>query len=252
MKERQTLIAANWKMYKTPAESVEFCEAFLPKIAGKHDCEIALCPPFTSLAAVAPYCARAGLALGAQNVATEEEGACTGEVAARMLKAIGVTFVICGHSERRTVYGESNAVVRAKMLRVLANGMVPLLCIGEKLEEREGNGTFRVLETQLAECLKEIAWTPATLVVAYEPVWAIGTGKTASPEQAEEVHAFVREWLAREESPAQANGLRILYGGSVKPENTAELMARPDIDGALVGGASLKADSFAGIATYNT
>ena len=247
---RKPLIAGNWKMYKTPEESVAFVTDLIGHLGNRDDREVLVCPPFTSLPRVAPLCASSPVALGAQNCATEEDGAYTGEISAGMLKHIPVQYVICGHSERRNIFGETDAVVNRKVVRVTENGMCPILCVGEKLEEREANRTFQVVDTQLTGSLKNVHPEGRTLVIAYEPVWAIGTGRNATPPQAEEVHVFIREWLKKNCSPVAAEEIRILYGGSVKPDNIDSLMAMRNIDGALVGGASLKTDSFLRIIAY--
>ncbi|NPA48734.1 MAG: triose-phosphate isomerase [Thermodesulfobacteria bacterium] len=249
--KRRPLIAGNWKMHKTIAETLAYIEAFKPLVAGVEDRDIMLAPPFTALDAAQRALEGSRISLGAQNCHWEEEGAFTGEISARMLADIGVTYVILGHSERRHIFGETDEMIRQKVAAVLRHELVPILCIGETLEEREAGKTFSVLERQLKEGLKGLsAGDLKDLVIAYEPVWAIGTGKTASPEQAEEAHAFCRRLLAEMFGADFAEKIRILYGGSVKPENIVGLMARPDIDGALVGGASLKPDVFARIVCF--
>ena len=249
--KRRPLIAGNWKMHKTIAETLAYIEAFKPLVAGVEDRDIMLAPPFTALDAAQRALEGSRISLGAQNCHWEEEGAFTGEISARMLADIGVIYVILGHSERRHIFGETDEMIRQKVAAVLRHELVPILCIGETLEEREAGKTFSVLERQLKEGLKGLsAGDLKDLVIAYEPVWAIGTGKTASPEQAEEAHAFCRRLLAEMFGADFAEKIRILYGGSVKPENIVGLMARPDIDGALVGGASLKPDVFARIVCF--
>ncbi len=249
--KRRPLIAGNWKMHKTVAETLAYIEAFKPLVAGVEDRDIMLAPPFTALDAAQRALEGSPVALGAQNCHWEEEGAFTGEISARMLSDIGVSYVIIGHSERRHLFRETDEMIRKKIAAVLRHDLIPILCIGETLEEREAGKTLSVLERQLKEGLKDFsARDLKNLVVAYEPVWAIGTGKTATPEQAEEAHAFCRRILAEMFGADFAETVRILYGGSVKPENIVGLMARPDIDGALVGGASLKPDVFARIVCF--
>lgn len=247
---RKPILAANWKMHKTIAESVAFAQAFRSLVAGVSNAEIVVAPPFTALAAVARELAGSNVKLAAQNVHSEKQGAFTGEVAPPMLVEIGCAYAIVGHSERRAIFGESSAFVAKKAAALLGHGLLPIVCVGETLEERESGRTFAVLESQLTGSLAEIpAERAAEVVLAYEPVWAIGTGKTATPEIAQEAHAMIRTWLGKRFGGAAAQ-MRIQYGGSVKPENTAELMAQPDIDGALVGGASLDPASFARIVKY--
>ena len=249
--KRRPLIAGNWKMHKTVPETLAYIEAFKPLVAGVDDRDIMLAPPFTALDAAQRALEGTNIALGAQNCHWEEEGAFTGEVSPRMLADLGVTYVIIGHSERRHIFGETDEMIRRKVEAALRHELVPILCIGERLEEREAGKTLSVLERQLKEGLKGLSASDLRdLVVAYEPVWAIGTGKTATPEQAEEAHAFCRKLLAGMFGEEFAERARILYGGSVKPENVVGLMARPDIDGALVGGASLKPDVFARIVCF--
>ena len=229
-------------MYKTPAESAEFARALVKAIAPQADRDVLVCPPFTSLAPVADALAGSTVLLGAQNMGYEDEGPFTGEISAPMLKETGARYVILGHSERRNVFGENDELINKKMHKALSAGLIPILCVGEQLAEREDNRTFTVVERQLTGGLRNIAPNTGDIVIAYEPVWAIGTGRNASPEQAQEVHAFIRKQLKQDS--------RILYGGSVKPENVDTLMAQEDIDGALVGGASLKIDSFVRIINY--
>jgi triosephosphate isomerase len=249
---RTKLIAANWKMYKTPAEGCAFVEAFLPLIAGHTRDEIVLCPPFVDLPAVAAAVKGSRLALGAQNMSWEKEGAFTGEISAAMLLAAGCTHVIIGHSERRQYFGETDDTVNRKTEVALEAGLLPIMCVGEVIEEREAGLTEEVLRRQVARGLGGISGRKAggKLVIAYEPVWAIGTGKTATPEIAGEAHELIRHEVAKKLGEEVANGTRILYGGSVKPDNATALMSQPEIDGALVGGASLKPESFAAIVKY--
>jgi triosephosphate isomerase (TIM) len=255
--KRQPLIAANWKMYKTPAEAEGFLSAFLPLVearaeAGMHR-EIVICPPSTDLTFVLDAVRRSELhtrvRVGAQNMHFAEEGAYTGEISASMLKALHVTHVILGHSERRQYFAETDETVHLKLVAALNHRLVPIVCVGEHLEERENGKTGEVLCRQIKLALAQI--DPARLgplVVAYEPVWAIGTGRTATPQLAAEAHLMIRSEVARVAGRPVADGLRILYGGSVKPENAASLLNQPEIDGALVGGASLDPHSFARIA----
>jgi len=246
--ERIPLIVANWKMNKTVDESVDFVEEFLPLISGVGDVDTALAPPFLSLQPVAGALDGSRVALAAQNMHWEEAGAFTGEISPVMLKDIGCRYVILGHSERRQFFGEGDGEVSRKVQAALQEGIIPILCVGETLGERNYGKTFDTVGGQLSGALAEtVLETGLELVVAYEPVWAIGTGKTASPEEAQEVHAFARSQLGSAFGSDVAGRIRILYGGSVKPENAAALMKMTDIDGALVGGASLDPDSFAGI-----
>lgn len=247
---RRPLLAANWKMYKTTAEAQEFAKAFAPLVADVADVEVAIAPPFTALAALGSALVGTRVALAAQNVHSEEQGAYTGEISAGMLRELGCGYGIVGHSERRTLFGESSSAVAAKAAALLRHGIRPIVCVGESLEEREAGRTPRVIEAQIRESLASVpAERAEELVVAYEPIWAIGTGRTATPALAQEVHAQIRAEL-RARFGAAADAIRIQYGGSVKPENAAELMAQPDIDGALVGGASLEPQSFARIVRY--
>ena len=248
---RVPFIAGNWKMYKTAGEASAFVKEFLPLVAGVKGVEIVLAPPFLSLNVVASLTAGTNVGAASQNVHFAPEGAYTGEVSPVMVKDAGAKYAIVGHSERRQYFAETDESVNRKVKASLAAGLVPILCLGETLQEREAGKTFGVVERQLRAGFSEIAAVEAPkVVVAYEPVWAIGTGKTATKEQAQEVHAFLRRTL-KELFGDTALAIRILYGGSVKPENISELMAQPDIDGALVGGASLKAASFASIVKFN-
>jgi triosephosphate isomerase len=240
---KKTLIAGNWKMYKTPSESIDFVEKLIKNLKNYEDRDILICPPFTSLYPVSQIIKNSSVKLGAQNVYFENEGAFTGEISPIMLKDIGVEYVICGHSERRNIFGETDEIINKKVKKVTENGMRPILCVGEKLEEREKGQTFEVVENQIRNCLSNFK-DIEKLVIAYEPVWAIGTGKTALPQQAEEAHVFIRELIGKMYNNEIAENLIILYGGSVKPENIDQLMKEKDIDGVLVGGACLKIDSF--------
>ncbi|MBI5341991.1 MAG: triose-phosphate isomerase [Deltaproteobacteria bacterium] len=248
---RTPVIAGNWKMFKTAGESSVFVKEFLPLVAGIKGVEIVLAPSFLSLSAVAALTAGTNAGVASQNVHFAAEGAYTGEVSPGMVKDAGAKYAIVGHSERRQYFAETDESVNRKVKAALAAGLVPIMCLGETLTERESGKTFQVVERQLRAGLSEIAAATAPkVIVAYEPVWAIGTGKTATKEQAQEVHAFLRRIL-KELFGDAGLAIRILYGGSVKPENISELMAQPDIDGALVGGASLKAASFASIVKFN-
>jgi triosephosphate isomerase len=249
--KRKPLIVANWKMYKTSQETVAYAEAFVPLVAGHTRDEIVVCPPFLGLEPFALHVEGSGIFTGAQDMASEIEGAYTGEICAPMLRAVGVTHVILGHSERRHYYCETDWDVNRKLHASLRQGMVPIMCIGEVQEEREEGRTNDVLLRQLKIGLDGIkAEVAAPLVIAYEPIWAIGSGQSASPEIADETHAFIRGAVRERLGDAVADGMRILYGGSVKPENTAALMEKDEIDGALVGGASLDPESFAEIVKY--
>jgi triosephosphate isomerase len=248
---RTPLIAGNWKMYKTSGESASFVKEFLPMVTGVKGVEIVLAPPFQSLPLVASLTAGSNVGVASQNVHFAAEGAYTGEISPAMVKDTGAGYAIIGHSERRQYFAETDEAVGRKVDAVLAAGLVPILCLGETLAERESGKTFEVAERQLRAGLSGVDFAQGPkVVVAYEPVWAIGTGRTATPAQAQEVHAFLRGVLAELWGRGAAEAVRVLYGGSVKPENIAELMAQADIDGALVGGASLKAAAFAGIVKY--
>lgn len=249
---RTPLIAGNWKLFKTLAEATALIEGLKPLVKNLQGVEIVVAPVFTAISTVVAATDGSQIKVAAQDCYWEEEGAFTGEVSPRLLRDAGCSHVIIGHSERRQYFGETDETVNLKSRAALASGLTVLLCVGETLAQREAGDTFRVIEEQLSGGLKGI--TSADLqrvVIAYEPVWAIGTGKTASDEQAQEVHAFIRGLVTTLYSKADADAVRILYGGSVKPENIKGLMAQADIDGALVGGASLKPDSFAGIACFN-
>jgi len=248
---RKKLIAANWKMYKTPQQAQEFLRAFLPLVEGHTRDEIAICPPYVCLPAVVEALAGQSIAVGAQNLHWEKEGAYTGEVSAGMLVAVGCTHVIIGHSERRQYFGETDDTVNRKLKAALAAGLTPIVCVGEVLQERESGLTEEVICRQCLRGLSGISGEVArTLVIAYEPVWAIGTGKTATPQIAGEAHAVIRSEAANALGKHVAENMRILYGGSVKPDNANALMSESEIDGALVGGASLDPKSFAAIVKY--
>lgn len=240
---RKPLIAANWKMNKSIGEAEEFIRSFLPLVKDVDDVDILIAPPFTSLISSAGLLQESHVKLAAQNVFYEEKGAFTGEISAQMVLSAGCTSVIIGHSERRQYFSETDEVVNKKIKQARKSGLEVILCIGESLKAREDGKLFEVLENQLTDSLQDLQLDGIT--IAYEPIWAIGTGKTATDEQANWAHAFVRNWLRKNKEGADST--RILYGGSVTPENVGSLMAKPDIDGALVGGASLKPDSFANI-----
>jgi len=248
---RRPVIAGNWKMYKTAEETRAFFQAFAPLVARSTHCDIVVAPPFTALTAAVESASGSSISIAAQNLYWEKEGAFTGEVSARMLVDAGCRSVIIGHSERRQFFGETDASVHRKIKAALEAGLTPIVCVGEHLAEREADLTKAVLERQCDGGLA--ALTPAEfsrILIAYEPVWAIGTGRTATPEMAADAHRHIRKLIAALFTPEQASALRILYGGSVKPENIKGLMAQDEIDGALVGGASLDPKSFAAIVNY--
>jgi triosephosphate isomerase (TIM) len=248
---RNKMMAANWKMYKTPDETRAYFHAFLPLVAGHDRDEIVVCPPYTDVDAAIASTKNSNVAIGVQNVHWKADGAYTGEISAPMLLSLGITHVIVGHSERRQYFGETDDTVNLRLKTALESGLTPICCVGEVLEEREAGATDDVLRRQCVRAFHSIsAKKAAKLVVAYEPVWAIGTGKTATPELAAEAHAVIRSEAAEVFGEEFANQLRILYGGSVKPENASSLMAQEEIDGALVGGASLDPKSFAAIVKY--
>jgi len=243
---RKKVIAGNWKMYMDLAGSIELVSGINSGLSGKTlKCDVVVCPPFTSLETVKTLIINSPVRLGAQNMHPEENGAFTGEISAVMLKGTGCEFVILGHSERRTIFKESDEYINRKIKKALSAGLLPIFCIGETLDEREKGITFDVIKKQVLNGLSGItADDMKKIILAYEPVWAIGTGKTASPAQAQEVHAFIRKILSELYDAQLAGDITIQYGGSVKPDNAHELLHQPDIDGALVGGACLKADSF--------
>ncbi len=248
MTVRTPLIAGNWKMNKNGPEAVEAAQSLKVLTAGVSDVDVMIAPPFTALAATADALEGSMIALGAQNLHWESEGAFTGEISPGMIRAAGCRYVIIGHSERRQLFGETDQSVNRKVRAALDSNLVPVLCIGETEVEREAQQTFSVLDKQVRLGLEGLSLqTPGDLVVAYEPVWAIGTGKTATRELAQEAHAFIRERLRKLGGDAVAEATRILYGGSVKPDNIAALIGMDDIDGALVGGASLAPETFARI-----
>jgi len=241
----KVLIAGNWKMHMTPAQSVILADAIKYSVEAKEDCcEVLVCPSFIALSSVNSILAGSRVKLGAQNIHPEPYGAYTGETSAEMLIAAGCSYVICGHSERRHIFKETDSFINQKVVSSLKSGLIPILCVGETLEERESDLTFNVVEKHLKSGLMNILHNDlSNIVIAYEPVWAIGTGKTATPEQAQEVHHFIRK-LLREMDPGIGDQIRILYGGSVKPDNIENLLMQTDINGALVGGASLKVETF--------
>ena len=248
---RKKLIAANWKMYKTPAQTREFFTAFLPLVKTHTRDEIVVCPPSIDIQAALDSAQGSNVAVGAQNMYWEKEGAFTGEISAAMIAASGCTHVIIGHSERRQYFGETDDTVNVRLKVALEAGLTPIVCVGEVLEEREANITDDVLRRQCSVAFRGMsAAKAAKLVVAYEPVWAIGTGKTATPQIAASAHATIRHEAANAFGQEFADRLRILYGGSVKPENAKSLMSEEEIDGALVGGASLSPQHFAAIVQY--
>ncbi len=248
---RKPVIAGNWKLFKTIAEAVAMVDELKPLVAGNQSVEIVVAPVFTALSRVSDAIKGSNINLASQDCFWEEEGAFTGEVAPKLLKDAGCSHAIIGHSERRQYFGETDLTVNKKTKAVINAGLTAIVCVGESLAERESNQTFNVIETQIKGGLDSFAEEAFShIVIAYEPVWAIGTGKTASDAQAQEVHAFIRQLVASQFGQAVADAVRILYGGSVKPDNVKGLMTQPDIDGALVGGASLKAESFAAIVNF--
>lgn len=246
---REIVVAGNWKMNKDLNEAVTLVSEIKNLLSDDINVKMIVCPPFISLETVSALVKDTNIGLGAQNMCSEDSGAYTGAISASMIKSVGCEYVILGHSERRTIFGETDDLINIKINKALENSLIPIFCIGETLEERESGEMKNVIERQVKEGLKGISADQLSqMIVAYEPVWAIGTGKTASPEQAQEVHAFIRGLLTEMYSSEFAENVVIQYGGSVKPENAKELIGQPDIDGALVGGACLKADSFVGIA----
>jgi triosephosphate isomerase len=250
---RKPVIAGNWKMYKTIAQAVGTALELKPLVTNANHCEVYIAPVFTAIKTVADRLEGSNIKVGGQDCAPVGlHGAHTGEVAADMLQDAGADFVIVGHSERRQMYGDTDALVQAKARSGLDAGLTVIVCVGESLEERDAGNAENVVQTQLSGSLSGLTGEDMRrIIIAYEPVWAIGTGRTATPEQAQEMHAFIRRFLAHRYGAQSAEAIRILYGGSVKPDNVAALMKQPDIDGALVGGASLQAESFAQIAHYN-
>jgi triosephosphate isomerase len=248
---RKPIIAGNWKMHKTRQQAADLANALAASVGTYDAVEVVLCPPFTALETVAQAIRGTKISLGAQNCHWADQGAYTGEISPLMLVDVGCKYVIIGHSERRQYFVETDESINKKAQAAYRHGLIPIICVGETLEERQAGKTESVVTTQVRGCLQGLpAEKVAESVIAYEPVWAIGTGQTATKEQAQEVHALIRKLVAEMFSTDVAEKIRIQYGGSVKPQNIRELMAQPDIDGALVGGASLEADSFAAIVRY--
>jgi triosephosphate isomerase (TIM) len=244
-------MAGNWKTFKTPAETTAFLEKFRPMVAQSTHCEIVICPPFTNLAAAVEAAKGTAIAIGAQNIAWAKDGAFTGEVAGPMIRAVGATHAIVGHSERRQYFGETDETVLKRTQAALEFGLTPIVCVGERLEEREAGGTEECLVGQFQKGIGGLtAEQFARIVIAYEPVWAIGTGKTATPDMAADAHRCIRAQVRAKFGGPAGDAVRILYGGSVKPDNVKSLMAQPEIDGSLVGGASLDPASFASIVNF--
>lgn len=247
---RKPFIAGNWKMFKTVAEAKQFAEEF-KKIYVKDDVRVAFCVPYTQLAAMTEAFSGSGVEIGAQNMHFEDEGAYTGEVSAKMLKELGVKYCIIGHSERRQYFGETDETVNKKLHKAFAEGIFPIMCVGESLDERDGGRAQDIVKSQLTAGLAGLAAEQVSdLVIAYEPIWAIGTGRTASAEQADEMCGFIRDTIEELYDDAVSCNVTIQYGGSVKPQNAAEIMNMPEIDGALVGGASLKPQDFIQIVNF--
>jgi triosephosphate isomerase len=250
---RRPVIAGNWKLYKTNNEAVDLVTRLVPLVNKNRDVDIVVAPVFTSLISVKGAIAGSNIMLSAQDCYWEEEGAYTGEVSPKLLKDAGCSHVIIGHSERRQFFGETDETVNKKIITAINAGLTVLFCVGETLAERESGNTFDVLNAQVINGLSGITGGQLmSIIIAYEPVWAIGTGKTATDEQAQEAHAFIRSVVSKLYNKTAGNKIRILYGGSVKPENIKGLMNQPDVDGALVGGASLKAESFSAIANFGS
>jgi len=242
---RKLIIAGNWKMNKTSKEAMELVTLLKRDLSDINQVDMVVCPTYTALADVIDVLSESNIGVGAQNLFWEDSGAFTGEISGPMLTALGVQYVIIGHSERRQYFGETDQTVNKRLKAALGHNLKPIVCIGERLDEREADKTFDVIKTQINGSLADLSPTEMSKVIlAYEPVWAIGTGKTATPEQAQEVHKYIRELLKEKFGQEVADNTRIQYGGSVKPDNTKDLMGQADIDGALVGGASLKNDSF--------
>jgi len=249
--QRRPVIAGNWKMFKTVAETRTFLDALIPQVRDVDHCDVVVAPPFTGLAAAVEKAAGSRVSVSAQNVHWEKEGAFTGEVSVGMLKDAGCTHVIIGHSERRQYFGETDETVEKRTKAALAGGLKPIVCVGELLAERDAGQASDVVRRQVQKCLGRLTESDLSLIIiAYEPVWAIGTGRTATPEVAAEMHAEIRKIIREIFGDAAAGAIRILYGGSVKPDNISALMKKDDIDGALVCGASLDAKSFAAIIKY--
>jgi len=248
---RKPVMAGNWKMYKTPAETTAFFEKFRPLAGQAEHCEVVICPPFTNLAAAVAAAQGTRIRIGAQNIAWAKEGAFTGEISGPMIVAAGATYAIVGHSERRQYFAETDETVLKRTQAALEFGLTPIVCVGERLEERESGHTEAVLARQFQQGIAGLSEQQfARIVIAYEPVWAIGTGKTATPEIAADTHRAIRAQVRAKFGKEAGEAIRILYGGSVKPDNTRTLMAQPEIDGVLVGGASLDPVSFASIVNF--
>jgi triosephosphate isomerase (TIM) len=248
---RTPLIAGNWKMYKTVAEAVDLVEALVSELGRLTDREVLVCPPYTALHALSPLLQETPIGLGAQDVFYEAQGAYTGAISPLMLRDLGCTYVIVGHSERRQIFGEDDALINRKLRATLSHGLRTILCVGETKPQRDAGQAESIVVGQLRGGLADVDMAAlSNVVIAYEPVWAIGTGDTATPGDAQAMHVTIRRTLAELYNQAAADAIRIQYGGSVKPDNVDELMAQPDIDGALVGGASLKADSFLRIVRF--
>lgn len=251
MNNRRPLIAGNWKMFKTCSEAVETAEQLIRFVGATRNTDVMIAPPFTALAPVSDVVKGSCVSLGAQNLFWEAQGAFTGEISPAMLVSAGCTYVIIGHSERRQYFNETDQTVNKKIRAAINNELIPVMCVGESEKERESKDTFYVLDKQIKKGLEGFSSDDLKkLVIAYEPVWAIGTGKTATSDQAQEVHQFLRTVLEKSFGNMLAKSIRILYGGSVKPNNIAELMAMPDVDGALVGGASLDPETFSKIVRF--
>jgi triosephosphate isomerase len=250
MRLRTPLVVANWKMNKSLNDAQQYGQELLPLLAGYTGVEVVVCPPFTSLTVMSQIFRGSEIKLGAQNLFWEMKGAYTGEISPAMLVDTGCTYVILGHSERRQIMGENDAIINRKVRAALDAGLIPILCVGETLQERENNRAREVVKEQLTRDLKNITFAPQGLVIAYEPVWAIGTGVNASSDDAQEMIGFIRSYLAKLYNRELADSVCILYGGSVNEENIAEFMGEDDVDGALVGGASLQANSFARIVRF--
>ena len=246
---RKMVIAGNWKMHNDLNETVNLISGIKNLLEESElKCDVIVAPPFTSLETASTLVKDSPIKLSAQNMHFEDKGAFTGEISNSMLKSVGCEYVILGHSERRSIFGESNEIINKKIVKALSVGLKPIFCVGETLEERENNVTEKVIEEQIRKGLENVSETDlSNVIVAYEPVWAIGTGKVASPEQAQDVHKFIRDLISKMYNSNIAENLTIQYGGSVKPDNAAGLLSKPDIDGALVGGACLVAESFVGI-----
>lgn len=245
---RKKMIAGNWKMNKTPSQSASLAAELVGALKGLDSADVVICPTYVALDRVSGAIRGTSIKLGAQDLHWEDQGAFTGKISHDMLKDVGVEYVIIGHSEQRTYFHETNETVNRKVQKALSGSLLPIVCVGETLEEREANRTEEVVRSHVEGAFAGISRADAErCIIAYEPVWAIGTGKTATPGQAQEIHLFIRNLLKKIYDDSLAEGMRILYGGSMKPENAAELLGQPDIDGGLIGGAALKAESFAGI-----